>query len=198
MYRDDFQNILRKKRPSLFTLGSFIQPRSKDADQGPLSEIWWYFSRVAKTKNSESTVDLKTCSAKRQVFGKDADQGHRGLSRTKDHILYIIYSSCCNSLSYGKIRTLYLTTKDYKGPQTNTPKKVESMYTWPAKIKSDILNSVNRILQCWSYHVKINFARHQCDTERTKTEWDCSHGQLLRYYCSSSAWRNRQRGGDLL
>ena len=31
MYRDDFQNILR-------------------------SEIWWYFSRVDKTKNSESTA----------------------------------------------------------------------------------------------------------------------------------------------
>ena len=77
MYRDDFQNILRKQRPSLFILGSFIQPMSYVADQGPLSEIWWHFSRVDKTKNSESTairfqqlkiVDLETCSAKRHVF----------------------------------------------------------------------------------------------------------------------------------
>ena len=34
MYRDDFQNILRKQRPSLFILRSFIQPgdgsRTKD------------------------------------------------------------------------------------------------------------------------------------------------------------------------
>ena len=31
----------------------------------------------------------------------------------------------------------------------------------------DILNSASRILQCWSYYVKINSARHQHDTERT-------------------------------
>ena len=32
MYRDDFQNTLRKQRQSLFILGSFIQPRSQVAD----------------------------------------------------------------------------------------------------------------------------------------------------------------------
>ena len=32
----------------------------------------------------------------------------------------------------------------------------------------DILNSASRILQCWSYYVKINSARHQHDTERTQ------------------------------
>ena len=32
----------------------------------------------------------------------------------------------------------------------------------------DILNSVSRILQCWSYHVKVNSARHQHDIERTQ------------------------------
>ena len=30
----------------------------------------------------------------------------------------------------------------------------------------DILNSASRILQCWSYYVKINFARHQHDTRK--------------------------------
>ena len=35
MYRDDFQNILRKQRPSLFILRSFIQPghRSRTKDR---------------------------------------------------------------------------------------------------------------------------------------------------------------------
>ena len=33
----------------------------------------------------------------------------------------------------------------------------------------DILNSASRILQCWSYYMKINSARHQHDTERTKS-----------------------------
>ena len=33
---------------------------------------------------------------------------------------------------------------------------------------SDILNSASRILQCWSYCVKINSSRHQHDTERTQ------------------------------
>ena len=32
----------------------------------------------------------------------------------------------------------------------------------------DILNSANRILQCWSYYVKVNSVRHQHDTERTQ------------------------------
>ena len=32
----------------------------------------------------------------------------------------------------------------------------------------DILNSASRILQCWSYYVEINSARHQHDTERTQ------------------------------
>ena len=32
----------------------------------------------------------------------------------------------------------------------------------------DILNSGNRILQCWSYYVKVNSVRHQHDTERTQ------------------------------
>ena len=40
MYRGDFQNILREQRSSFFTLESIIQPKSQDADQGPLSEIW--------------------------------------------------------------------------------------------------------------------------------------------------------------
>ena len=47
----------------------------------------------------------------------------------------------------------------------------------------DILNSASRILQCWSYYVKINSARHQHD----------SHRQLFRPLWGSSVWRNNQR-----
>ena len=32
---------------------------------------------------------------------------------------------------------------------------------------TDILNSASRILQCWSYYVKINSARHQHDTKQS-------------------------------
>ena len=32
---------------------------------------------------------------------------------------------------------------------------------------ADILNSASRILQCWSYYVKINSARHQHDTKQS-------------------------------
>ena len=40
----------------------------------------------------------------------------------------------------------------------------------------DILNSARRILQCWSYYVKINSARHQHDIERTQNRaGQCSH-----------------------
>ena len=35
-------------------------------------------------------------------------------------------------------------------------------------IITDILNSASRILQCWSYYLKIKSARHQHDTERTR------------------------------
>ena len=48
MYRDDFQNILRKQRPSLFTLGSFIQLRSYY--QGPLREFGDIFQESLKQK----------------------------------------------------------------------------------------------------------------------------------------------------
>ena len=34
----------------------------------------------------------------------------------------------------------------------------------------NILNSASRILQCWSYYVKINSGRHQHDTKRTQKQ----------------------------
>ena len=61
-----------------------------------------------------------------------------------------------------------LTTKDCKGPQTNMPENAGSINTWSAKIKSRHIKFCSRILQCWSYYVKINSARHQRDTERTQ------------------------------
>ena len=62
-------------------------------------------------------------------------------------------------------------------------------------VKAAILNSASRILQGWSYYVKINSARHQHDTERTQNsrERDCSHRQLFRPLWGSSVWRNNQR-----
>ena len=43
-------------------------------------------------------------------------------------------------------------------------------------------------LQSWSCYVKIVFARHQHDTERTP-ERGCSRRQLFRHYCGSSGQR---------
>ena len=59
----------------------------------------------------------------------------------------------------------------------------------------DILNSASRILQCWPYYVKINYARHQFNTtpKELKTDRVCSHRQLFRPLWSSSVWRNNQR-----
>ena len=44
------------------------------------------------------------------------------------------------------------------------------------------------------FYVKINFARHQHDTERTKTVRGRSRRQLFRPFWGSSLWRNEQRG----
>ena len=53
-----------------------------------------------------------------------------------------------------------LTTKDCKGPQTNMPKNVGSIKDLMSKNNNvDMLNSASRILQCWSYYVKIISAR---------------------------------------
>ena len=63
----------------------------------------------------------------------------------------------------------------------------------------DILNFASRILQCWSYYVKFNSARHQHDTEKLKTERDCSYRQLFRPIWGesmASVWRNNQRSGS--
>ena len=48
------------------------------------------------------------------------------------------------------------------------PENVGSIKPDQQKWKIDILNSASRILQCWSYYVIINSARHQHDTERTQ------------------------------
>ena len=64
----------------------------------------------------------------------------------------------------------------------------------PRKRKRWFRNVDNWILQSWSYYVKINFARHQHDTERTQTERCCGRRQLFRHSCSSSAVRrNKQK-----
>ena len=60
-------------------------------------------------------------------------------------------------------------------------------------IRVDIINSASRILQCWSYYVTINSARHQHEPKELKTERDCSHRQLFRPFWGSSVWRNNQR-----
>ena len=45
--------------------------------------------------------------------------------------------------------------------------------------------------------VKINFVRHQHDTERTKTERGRSRRQLFRPFGRSSVRRNKQRGSGV-
>ena len=45
--------------------------------------------------------------------------------------------------------------------------------------------------------MKINFVRHQHDTERTKTERGRSRRQLFRPFWGSSVWRNEQRGSTV-
>ena len=59
-----------------------------------------------------------------------------------------------------------------------------------------VLNSTILILQCWSYYVKLNSARHQHDTERTQNRAGCSHRQLFRPLRGSSVWRKNQRSGS--
>ena len=56
----------------------------------------------------------------------------------------------------------------------------------------DIFKSSSRILQCWSYDVKLTLQDINTTPKEPKTERDCSHRQLLRYYCSSSVWRNNR------
>ena len=57
----------------------------------------------------------------------------------------------------------------------------------------DVLNSACRILQCWSYYVKINPKDINTTPKDLKTERDCSHRQLFRPLWGSSVWRNNQR-----
>ena len=45
--------------------------------------------------------------------------------------------------------------------------------------------------------MKINFARHEYDTERTKNRGGRSRRQLFRPFWGSSLWRNEQRGSDV-
>ena len=50
-------------------------------------------------------------------------------------------------------------------------------------IDIDILNSASRILQCWSYYVKI-LQDINTTPKELKTERDCSHRQLFRSLCT--------------
>jgi len=60
------------------------------------------------------------------------------------------------------------------------------------KYQVDTLNSAKLI-----FYVKINFVRHQHDTERTKTERDRSRRQLFRFLGDSSVGRNKKRGSGV-
>ena len=64
------------------------------------------------------------------------------------------------------------TNINHKGLQRTANKYAEERRIYKDLISKndnvDILNSAKRILQCWSYYVKINPARHQHDTERTQ------------------------------
>ena len=64
------------------------------------------------------------------------------------------------------------TNINHKGLQRTANKYTEERRVYKDLISKnnnvDMLNSASRILQCWSYYVKINSARHQHDTERTQ------------------------------
>ena len=61
----------------------------------------------------------------------------------------------------------------------------------------DILNSASRILQCWSYYVKINSARHQHDTERTQNRAGFSlQASSLIWVSEVSLAKTRERGSS--
>ena len=80
-----------------------------------------------------------------------------------------------------KVETVHLLIQlvQTKPQRTAKDRKRICRGTWrpdQQKYQIDILNSASRILQCWSYYVKINFARHQHNTERTQNRAaDCSH-----------------------
>ena len=57
----------------------------------------------------------------------------------------------------------------------------------------DILNSASRILQCWSYYVKLTLQDINTTPKELKTERDCSHRQLFHPFWGSSVWRNNQK-----
>ena len=57
---------------------------------------------------------------------------------------------------------------------TNVNRKRTILQSWG---EIDILNSASRIMQCWSYYVKINST-----PKKLKTQRDCSHKQLFRQY----------------
>ena len=50
MYRDDFQNILRKQRQSLFILRSFIQPRQRSLTKARYAKFGDIFQESIKQK----------------------------------------------------------------------------------------------------------------------------------------------------
>ena len=60
-------------------------------------------------------------------------------------------------------------------------------------IRVDILNSASRILQCWSYYVKLTLQDINTTPKELKTERDCSHRQLFRPFWGSSILRKSQR-----
>ena len=72
-----------------------------------------------------------------------------------------------------KLQTL--TTRDCKGPQTNTPKNVGSIKTWSAKIIM------------WTYYI---VQAKYCNGDRTT--WKLT----LKDINTTSVWRNKQRSGS--
>ena len=72
----------------------------------------------------------------------------------------------------------------------------ESLHKWDRtgcfSLHVATLNSAKMI-----FYVKINFVRHQHDTERTKTERGRSRRRLFRPFGGSSVRRNKQRGSGV-
>ena len=76
-------------------------------------------------------------------------------------------------------RLRYGTNVNHKGLQRTANKYVEEPRIYKDLISEnnnvDILNSASRILQCWSYYVKLTLQDVNTTPKELKTERDCSH-----------------------
>ena len=114
----------------------------------------------------EKTSYVKLCNSDNGGVDKTRNTEHSG--------------TCRNIPEHEKIKIIFMKKKNrnnntninHKGLQRTANEYAEERGIYKYLISKnnivDILNSASRILQCWSYYVKINSARHQHDTKNSK------------------------------